>query len=182
MHARLEPRKPSRSAHAHITRASALHIAPPRRQDLRPHTNRSRTGRHVWNLRGIPPPPAVGPFLTIETLHGGTLPSVFAVMHMESPFATRGRDTIVGSDSRHVGGVRRRRRLVGPGTVATRQILWKKDTLEHLQLAGAKEEATAPGSGGRWRVRLCAWRVRSSKAGSLRTGQCMPSPVAADHK
>jgi hypothetical protein len=101
-----------------------------------------------------------------------TLPSVFAVMHMESPFATRGRDTIVGSDSHTLVECVADDDLLDYGRHPLSPLDRSRGrrTLEHPQLAGAKEEATAPGSGGRWRVRLCM-AVRSSKAGSLRTGQ-----------
>jgi hypothetical protein len=88
------------------------------------------------------------PFLTIETLHGkvSTLLSVFAVMHMESPFRNEGQETpsLAQIADTLVECVADDDLLdYGRHFVATRQILWKKDTLEHLQLAGAKEEATA---------------------------------------
>lgn len=86
--------------------------------------------------------------MKIETLNDkvSTLLSVFAVIHLESPFRHEGEeaqslaqmaDTLVEcvADDELLED--------GRYSVATRQILWRKEPLWHLQLAGAKEEATA---------------------------------------
>jgi hypothetical protein len=111
-------------------------------------------------------PPAVGPFLTIETLHGGTLPSVFAVMYMESPFATRAETPSLAQIADTLVECVADDDLLDQALSPLDRSCGRRTRWSNLQLAGAKEEATAPGSGGRWRVRLFARRVRSSKAGS----------------
>lgn len=92
--------------------------------------------------------PLWAPFKAKETLQEKVcaLLSVFVSTHLESPFRKEGQETpsLDQIDGKLVECVADVELLeFARHSVATWQFLWKKDALEHLQLAGAKEEVAA---------------------------------------